>query len=325
MIRLDAPRMVRGLRDAGIQRVVLVTGDRADIANTVGRIVGVDAVLADCDPSDKLAAVQAESAQAATIMVGDGVNDAPALATASVGVALASRGATASSETADVVLTVDRVDALADSILIAQRPSASPCKRCSSAWACPSWPWSQRPPACSPAAGAVLQELIDVLAIGIAPRAVLPGKRHTIAMAQPDIITARRLRVQHDATLAVVEQIRSAADGLSTRDCDLAPARALLARLETELLPHERADEELLVPIVARALGGAAATATLTRTHAEIEHQVGRLRRLLGDLDEATVQPEDVIELRRLLYGLYAITRLHNAQEDENAFSLIPG
>ena len=73
-----------------------------------------------------------------------------------------------------------------------------------------------------PAAGAVLQELIDVLAIGIALRAVLLGKRHTIAMAQPEIIIARRLRVQHDATLAVVEQIRSAADGLSTRDCDLA-------------------------------------------------------------------------------------------------------
>ena len=53
----------RGLRDAGIERVVLVTGDRADIADTVGRIVGVDAVLADCDRSDKLAAVQAESAK----------------------------------------------------------------------------------------------------------------------------------------------------------------------------------------------------------------------------------------------------------------------
>jgi hypothetical protein len=62
-IRPDAPRMIRGLRDAGIQRVVLVTGDRADIADTVGRIVGVDPVLADCDPADKLAAVQSESAQ----------------------------------------------------------------------------------------------------------------------------------------------------------------------------------------------------------------------------------------------------------------------
>jgi heavy metal translocating P-type ATPase len=326
MIRPDAPRMIRGLRDAGIQRVVLVTGDRADIADMVGRIVGVDAVLAECDPADKLVAVQSENAQAATIMVGDGVNDAPALATAGVGVALASRGATASSETADVVLTVDRIDALADAILIAQRSKRIALQAvllgmglsliamiAAAAGLLP------------PAAGAVLQELIDVLAIGVALRAVLPGQRHTIAMTQPDIATTRQLRVQHDATLAVVEQIRSAADGLSTRNCDLAPTRALLARLETELLPHERADEELLVPIVARALGGTAATAAITRTHAEIEHQVGRLGRLLGDLDEDTIQPEDVIELRRLLYGLYAITRLHNAQEDESAFSLIPG
>ena len=76
-IRPDAPRMVRALRDAGIRRVVLVTGDRADIADRVGRVVGVDAVLADCDPAEKLAAIGRESANGATIMVGDGVNDAP--------------------------------------------------------------------------------------------------------------------------------------------------------------------------------------------------------------------------------------------------------
>ena len=120
-MRSDAPRMVRALREAGISRVVLVTGDRADIADTVGRIVGVDSVLADCDPGDKLAAIQSEAGHAATIMVGDGLNDAPALAAAGVGVALASRGATASSEAADVVLTVDRLDALADAILISRR------------------------------------------------------------------------------------------------------------------------------------------------------------------------------------------------------------
>ena len=218
-----------------------------------------------------------------------------------------------------MVLTVDRVDALADAILIAQRSKRIALQAVVlgmglSLMAMIAAAAGLLPPA----AGAVLQELIDVLAIAVALRAVLPGQRHTLVVAQPDIATARQLRVQHDATLAVVEQIRAAADGLSTRNCDLAPTRTLLARLETELLPHERADEELLVPIVARALDGTAATAAITRTHAEIEHQVGRLRRLLGDLDEDTVQPEDVIELRRLLYGLYAIMRLHNAQEDED-------
>ena len=325
LIRPEAPRMVRGLRDAGIQRVVLVTGDRADIAQTVGRLVGTDSVLADCDPADKVAAIAAESAEAATIMVGDGVNDAPALAAAGVGVALASRGATASSEAADVVLIVDRVDALADAILIAQRSRRIALQAvlvgmglslvamaAASAGLLP------------PAAGAVLQEAIDVLAIGLALRAVLPTAVHSIAMDPADVAVVQRLKVEHDATRGVVEQIRAVADHLSTQDRHLAPVRALQKRLELDLLPHERADEELLVPLMARALGGAPATAALSRTHAEIEHQVGRLSRLLDGLDDEAAQPEDIIELRRLLYGLYGILRLHNAQEDEGAFSLIP-
>ena len=324
-IRPDSPRMVRALRQAGITRVVLVTGDRADIADMVGRIVGVDSVLADCDPADKLAAIQRESAGGPTIMVGDGINDAPALAAAGVGVALASRGATASSEAADVVLTIDRVDALADAILIARRSKRIALQAvlvgmglslvamlAAAAGLLP------------PAAGAVVQEVIDVLAIGIALRGVLPGKVHTITMPPADVATALRLRAEHDAVLPLIEQIRSSADRLSTRDSDLTPVRTLLDRLESELVAHERADQQLLVPLVSRALGGTDATAAMSRTHAEIEHQVGRLRRLLVGLDNETTQPEDIVELRRLLYGLYAVLRLHNAQEEEGAFSLVP-
>ncbi|GAB4003976.1 hypothetical protein GCM10029992_47600 [Glycomyces albus] len=76
-LRPDAPRMMRALREAGADRIVLVTGDRADIAETVGRIVGADAVFADRDPADKLDIVRAEQQRAPTIMVGDGLNDAP--------------------------------------------------------------------------------------------------------------------------------------------------------------------------------------------------------------------------------------------------------
>ncbi len=324
-IRPDAPRMVRALREVGISRVVLVTGDRADIADAVGRIVGVDSVLADCDPADKLAAIEREATLASTIMVGDGVNDAPALAAAGVGVALASRGATASSEAADVVLTVDRLDALADAILIARRSKRIALQAVLvgmglSLVAMVAAAVGLLPPAI----GAVTQEVIDVLAIGLALRAVLPGKVHTIAMAPADVDVARALKVEHDAVLAVVEQIRAVADALTTKDCDVTPAHHLLERLEGELLPHERADEAQLVPLVARALGSSNATAAMSRTHAEIEHQVSRVRRLLTDLDNDTVQPEDVVELRRLLYGLYAVLRLHNAQEEEGAFSLVP-
>ena len=324
-IRPDAPRMVRALREVGISRVILVTGDRADIADAVGRIVGVDSVLAECDPADKLAAIKIEEAHGSTIMVGDGVNDAPALAAAGVGVALAARGATASSEAADVVLTVDRLDALADAILIARRSKRIALQAVLvgmglSLVAMIAAAFGLLPPAI----GAVTQEVIDVLAIGIALRAVLPGRVHTIAMPPADVAIARALKVEHDAVLAVVEQIRAVADALSTRDCDLAPAHTLLNRLEGELIPHERADEAQLVPLVSRALGGSNATASMSRTHAEIEHQVSRLRRLLTDLDNDSVQPEDAVELRRILYGLYGVLRLHNAQEEEGAFSLVP-
>jgi hypothetical protein len=242
-----------------------------------------------------------------------------------VGVALASRGATASSEAADVVLTVDRLDALADAILIARRSKSIALQAVLvgmglSLVAMVAAALGMLPPA----AGAVIQEVIDVLAIGIALLALLPGKVHSIAMPAADIAIAHGLKVEHDAVLAVVEQIRAVADTLSTRNCDLAPAHMLLVRLEGELLPHERADEARLLPLVGRALGSSDTTAAMSRTHAEIEHQVSRLRRLLSGLDNDNALPEDVVELRRLLYGLYAVLRLHNAQEEEGAFSLVP-
>ena len=324
VIRPDAPRMVHGLRRAGIRRIVLVTGDRADTAETVGRIVGTDAVRADCDPGEKLAVIEAERGADVVIMVGDGVNDAPALAAADVGVALAARGATASSEAADVVLTVDRVDALADAILIAQR-----CRGIARQAVGTGMGLSLVAMAAAaagllpPAVGAVLQEGIDLLAIGLALRAVLPGRAHTVTMSPSDVTVGHELRAQHEATLPLVEEIRTVADQLSTQDADLVPVRRLAARLRADLLAHERADQALLVPLVARALGETA-TYALTRTHAEIEHQVARLGRLLDDVPDDTGQPEDVVEIRRLLYGLYGVLRLHNAQEDETAHSLLP-
>lgn len=323
-IRPQAPRMVRALRAVGIGRVVLVTGDRADTAQVVGRIVGVDAVHADCDPAEKLALVRAEQRHQPTIMVGDGINDAPALAAAGVGVALAARGATTAAEAADVVLTVDRIDALADAILIARRSRTVALVAVIvgmglSAVAMVAAAIGLLPPA----VGALLQEAIDVAAIGIALVALLPTRVHTVAMSAIDVETARRLYAEHCGIRPIVDQLRTVADGLSETPEDLAPTRTLLERVENELLPHERAEEAELLPIVERALGGADPIGALSRTHAEIEHQVGRLRRLI-DETEAEVQPEDVVDVQRLLYGLYAILKLHNAQEEEGAFSLVP-
>lgn len=240
-VRPDAPRMVRALRSAGIRRVVLATGDRADVADTVGRIVGVDTVLADCDPSDKLAALGRESRHGPTIMVGDGINDAPALAAADVGVALAARGATASSEAADVVLTVDRVDALADAILVARRSRGIALQAVSVgmglsllAMAAAAAGWL------TPAVGAALQEVIDLLAIAIALRAVLPTRLHTIDLPDEDRRTLALLRTEHDSLAPLVERVAAVADQLSTQEPTLVEVRDLLEALERDLLPHER-------------------------------------------------------------------------------------
>jgi P-type E1-E2 ATPase len=98
-----------------------VTGDHPDVAETVGAAVGVDEVLAERSPAEKVEAARRERSGGPTVMVGDGVNDAPALAAADVGVAMGVRGATASSEAADVVLVVDRLDRLAEAIGVARR------------------------------------------------------------------------------------------------------------------------------------------------------------------------------------------------------------
>ncbi|WP_433090071.1 hemerythrin domain-containing protein [Dactylosporangium sp. CA-052675] len=142
-------------------------------------------------------------------------------------------------------------------------------------------------------------------------------------MPTADLAVARQLYAQHNAIRPLVEQIRAVADDLPATGGDLGPARDLLDRLEADLLPHERAEEAQLLPIVARALGGPDPIAALSRTHAEIEHQIRRLRRTLPDTD-SQAEPEDVIDLRAGLYGLHAIMQLHNAQEEENAFSLMP-
>ena len=123
-IRVETPRALRLLRKAGVERVVMITGDRQDVAETIGALLAVDEVLAEQRPQDKLAAIKASRSSGSTIMVGDGVNDAPALAAADVRVAMGERGAAASSEAAGVVLLVDRLDRLAEALRIAHRSRA---------------------------------------------------------------------------------------------------------------------------------------------------------------------------------------------------------
>jgi heavy metal translocating P-type ATPase len=126
-LRADADRLVPRLRDAGIRHVAIVTGDRAGVAQAVGEALGVDCVYAEQTPEQKLDVVRALQAQPelrTIVMVGDGINDAPALSLADVGVAMGSAGATVSSETADAVVLVDRVDRVADAVSFSRRALA---------------------------------------------------------------------------------------------------------------------------------------------------------------------------------------------------------
>ncbi len=119
-VRTDAAVTLSRLRAAGLRSIQLVTGDAAETAAGVAAAVGIDTVRAECLPGDKVQQVAGIS-ERPVIMVGDGVNDAPVLAAADVGIAMGARGATAASESADVVLLVDDIGAVADAVAIGRR------------------------------------------------------------------------------------------------------------------------------------------------------------------------------------------------------------
>jgi heavy metal translocating P-type ATPase len=123
-IRAGAASLVSDLHAAGVEQVVMASGDRADVAARVGRELGIDRVYSELDPAGKvrvLRELQQHPELRPVIMVGDGVNDAPALALADVGVAMAGAGDTVSSQTADAVILVDRIDRLVTALRVSSR------------------------------------------------------------------------------------------------------------------------------------------------------------------------------------------------------------
>lgn len=120
-LRSEAARVIDSLRRLGIARITLASGDRRDVAEAVTVGLHLDAVHAELTPDRKIAIVQEEKRHGPVMMVGDGVNDAPALAAADLGVALGAKGAAASAEAADIVLLVDRLDKIPVAVQAARR------------------------------------------------------------------------------------------------------------------------------------------------------------------------------------------------------------
>jgi len=325
-IRPETPRTIRSLRRAGIRRTVMVTGDHYGVADMVGAAIGVDAVLAERTPADKVDAVADEKAEAGGIlvMVGDGLNDAPALAAADVGVAMGARGATASSEAADVVITVDRLDRLPEALLISRRAHSIALQ---SVVAGMSMSIAAMLVATTgvlpPVLGAILQEAIDVIVILNALRALTGGTEEAVRVPGWAELSAH-LRHEHRNLGPTIGGIRPLADRLGAM-----PAAQAMAELEEmraflvdDLAPHEREEDRVVFPRIAQALGNDDLTVGLHRTHTEIFHLIRYIDRLVRELPASGPGPEDLTDLRRLLYGLDAILRLHIAQEEELYVSL---
>lgn len=123
-LRAGTAEFLTAARALGVERVVLATGDREEVALAVTKDLHLDALHADLTPDRKVLTVLSERKRGPVMMVGDGVNDAPALAAADLGVAMGARGAAASAEAADVVLLVDRLDRILPGLVIAQRSVA---------------------------------------------------------------------------------------------------------------------------------------------------------------------------------------------------------
>ena len=175
----------------------MVTGDRTEVAETVGAVIGVDEVLAERSPAEKLDVVRLEKRRAPTVMVGDGINDAPALALADVGVALGARGATAASEAADVVLTVDRLNRLGEAAALARRTRHIAIESMVAGMALSLVAMAVAAVGYLPAVwGAILQELIDVAVIVNALRALRSGKSE-IRLDEKGTLLTQRFREEH--------------------------------------------------------------------------------------------------------------------------------
>jgi heavy metal translocating P-type ATPase len=317
-LRSDAPRAIRMMREAGIARMVMVTGDRAAAAHAIGAALDIDAVLADRVPSDKVDAVRSEQRLHPTVMVGDGINDAPALACADVGIALGARGASASSEAADVVILADRLDRVGEAVVIAQRARRIAVESIVAgmglsmlAMLAATFGWLMPVPA------AIAQEVIDVAVILNALRALTPARGHAgMRMAAAD---GHELHRDHLVLISNLDRLRSIADALD----DVSPegGAGLIVEanqlVQQEVVLHERDDEGTVYPRLARILRETHSLSAMSRAHREILHLARLLARIVEDLAPEKVDRYLLRDAQRIIEAIEILVRMHTAQEED--------
>jgi heavy metal translocating P-type ATPase len=323
-LRPETPRAIRMLREAGVDRIVMVTGDRADAAQAIGTALDLDSVLADRVPSDKVDAVRAEQRLNPTIMVGDGINDAPALASADVGIALGARGATASSEAADVVILADRLDRVGEAITLAQRARRIAVESILVgmslsilAMLAATIGWL------APVPAALVQEAIDVAVILNALRALKPRR---VRRAVPAEIGGD-LHREHVVLIHNLDRLRSIADLLD--DAASESAVALITEANTivqrEVVDHERDDERNIYPRVAKVLADRHGLSAMSRAHREILHLARLLDRIAEELPPDKIDRYLVRDAQRVIEAIDTVVRIHTAQEEDIYDAVLTG
>jgi len=317
-LRRDTPRAVQALRSAGVSRIVMVTGDRADAAETIGAALDLDAVLSNREPADKVDAVATEQRQHPTVMVGDGINDAPALAAANVGIAMGARGASASSEAADVVILVDRLDRVSDALTIAKRTHGIALQSIIAGMGMSGLAMCVAASGfLPPIAGALTQEVIDVAVILNALRALTSGNRS--GRQKMPLTAATTLRADHDRMEPALDRLREIADELD--DAGAARAATLIFEADRivarQIVEHEREDEAAVYPRVAMFLADRHGLGAMSRAHREIIHLARLLRRMVDGLSAADIDRYLIRDAQRIIESIEALVRIHNAQEDD--------
>ncbi len=317
-LRREAPRAIQSLRACGVSRIIMVTGDRAETAEAIGAALDLDAVLSERDPADKVEAVSVEQALNPTLMVGDGINDAPALAAAHVGVAMGARGASASSEAADVVILVDRLDRVSEAVRIARRTQGIAFQSMAVGMAmsglamiAAALGWL------APIEGALTQEAIDVAVILNALRALGSGRGwRRRSMAPSD---AEALRDEHRRVEKSLDRLRDIVDALEDASASdgAAMIREANAIVADTIVSHEKADETLVYPRLRRSLSSGYGLAAMSRVHRELLHLAHLLSRLSQSLSEPDVDSLLLRDGQRIIESIETIARIHNAQEED--------